>query len=241
MLSSLNICYPDLFLIRPPADTTHRPVDPSHIVISGDSAGGGLSLALLQVIRDAGLPMPAGGVLISPWCDLTHSFPSVHTNTATVSSSFISSKFKISTWATKDIIPSWGVSMQKPSVLWPPPSEEMSSKIQDSLRSRIRQVFHTGQHSHSLAATLMPEPQGVVDVGTTASLPESALPSKQVVSLVARTGETLTIDQQVHLYAQNHLLSHPLISPAMSYLGGLPPLLIIASDKEVLRDEIIYV
>ncbi|EEB87870.1 hypothetical protein MPER_14599, partial [Moniliophthora perniciosa FA553] len=33
---------------------------------------------------------------------------------------------------------------------------------------------------------------------------------------------------------------HPLVSPALSYLGGLPPLFFIASDKEVLRDEIIY-
>lgn len=74
----------DLFLIRPPPGSAHRPVNPLHIVVAGDSAGGGISLALLQIIRDSGLPMPAGGVLISPWCDLTHSFPSVHTNTATV-------------------------------------------------------------------------------------------------------------------------------------------------------------
>lgn len=74
----------DLYLIRPPPEAKHRPVKPAHITIAGDSAGGGLSLALLQVIRDTGLPMPAGGVLISPWCDLTHSFPSIHTNTATV-------------------------------------------------------------------------------------------------------------------------------------------------------------
>jgi hypothetical protein len=74
----------DLFLIRPPPGSDHRAVDPAHVVVAGDSAGGGLTLALLQVIRDSGLPPPAGGVLISPWCDLTHSFPSVHTNTETV-------------------------------------------------------------------------------------------------------------------------------------------------------------
>lgn len=62
----------------------------------------------------------------------------------------------------------------------------------------------------------------------------------QLISLELESGETLMIDQQVHLYAQNSLLAHPLVSPALSYLGGLPPLLIIASDKEVLRDEIIY-
>ena len=51
-----------------------------------------MSLALLQLIRDGGLPLPAGGVLISPWCDLTHSFPSIHVNTTTVRfSGFLSS------------------------------------------------------------------------------------------------------------------------------------------------------
>lgn len=36
------------------------------IVLAGDSAGGGLSLALLLSIRDKGLPMPAGAALFSP-------------------------------------------------------------------------------------------------------------------------------------------------------------------------------
>ena len=69
----------DIFLIRPPEGAAHRPVSPERIVIARNSADGGLSLALLQVIRDSGLPAPAGGVLISPWCDLTHSFPSTIT------------------------------------------------------------------------------------------------------------------------------------------------------------------
>lgn len=43
---------------------------PEHIVLAGDSAGGGLSLALLQVVRDQHLPMPAGTALLSPWTDL---------------------------------------------------------------------------------------------------------------------------------------------------------------------------
>jgi len=73
-----------LFLINPPEGAAHRPVRSERIVIAGDSAGGGLSLALLQVIRDSGLPAPAGGVLISPWCDFTHSFPSIFMNTDTV-------------------------------------------------------------------------------------------------------------------------------------------------------------
>jgi acetyl esterase/lipase len=40
-------------------------------VIAGDSAGGGLTVATLLVLRDRGLPRPAAGVCISPWVDLT--------------------------------------------------------------------------------------------------------------------------------------------------------------------------
>ncbi|KAH9023202.1 hypothetical protein EDB84DRAFT_1509362 [Lactarius hengduanensis] len=32
----------------------------------------------------------------------------------------------------------------------------------------------------------------------------------------------------------------PLVSPALAYLGGFPPLFVIASDREVLRDEIVF-
>lgn len=52
---------------------------PEEIVIAGDSAGGGLTAATLCAIRDAGLPMPAGGALLSPWLDLTHESPAKRT------------------------------------------------------------------------------------------------------------------------------------------------------------------
>jgi monoterpene epsilon-lactone hydrolase len=42
----------------------------SRIAVAGDSAGGGLTVAALVAIRDAGLPMPAAGVCLSPWVDL---------------------------------------------------------------------------------------------------------------------------------------------------------------------------
>ncbi|WP_036261925.1 alpha/beta hydrolase [Methylocapsa aurea] len=43
---------------------------PQHIALGGDSAGGGLCLALLTSLRDAGHPLPACAWLISPWVDL---------------------------------------------------------------------------------------------------------------------------------------------------------------------------
>jgi acetyl esterase/lipase len=45
-------------------------VDPRRIVVAGDSAGGGLTVALLLALRDAGDALPAAGVCISPWTDL---------------------------------------------------------------------------------------------------------------------------------------------------------------------------
>lgn len=43
---------------------------PASIALAGDSAGGGLVVAALVAIRDAGLPQPACGWTISPWVDM---------------------------------------------------------------------------------------------------------------------------------------------------------------------------
>ena len=43
---------------------------PSRIAVAGDSAGGGLSAATLVAIREAKLPLPAAGALLSPWVDM---------------------------------------------------------------------------------------------------------------------------------------------------------------------------
>lgn len=49
----------------------------SSIVVAGDSAGGGLTIALLLAARDAGLPMPAAAAVFSPWADLTLTSPTI--------------------------------------------------------------------------------------------------------------------------------------------------------------------
>ncbi len=53
--------------------------DPSRVIVAGDSAGGGLSAALLLALRDAGDPLPAGAYLISPWTDLASTGESLKT------------------------------------------------------------------------------------------------------------------------------------------------------------------
>jgi acetyl esterase/lipase len=53
---------------------------PEQVALAGDSAGGGLLLALMVSLRDAGQPLPAAGVCLSPWADLSLSGRSWTTN-----------------------------------------------------------------------------------------------------------------------------------------------------------------
>jgi monoterpene epsilon-lactone hydrolase len=55
---------------------------PGSIAVAGDSAGGGLTVAMLVAARDAGLPMPAAAVAISPWVDLEGTGESLATKLA---------------------------------------------------------------------------------------------------------------------------------------------------------------
>ncbi|PLT35162.1 alpha/beta hydrolase [Bacillus sp. V5-8f] len=45
-------------------------VSPERIIIGGDSAGGGLTMATLLSLREAGDTLPAAAVLLSPWTDM---------------------------------------------------------------------------------------------------------------------------------------------------------------------------
>ncbi|TLS24594.1 hypothetical protein PpBr36_08142 [Pyricularia pennisetigena] len=83
---------------------------PNTIIIAGDSAGGGMVLSVLVTLRDRGIALPAGAVLISPWVDLTHSFPSVAIP------------------SDLDYIPQYGFH-HKPSESWPPPTTDEVRKM----------------------------------------------------------------------------------------------------------------
>jgi epsilon-lactone hydrolase len=48
-------------------------IDPGQIALAGDSAGGGLAVATLLALRDAGTPLPSCAYLMSPYADLTMS------------------------------------------------------------------------------------------------------------------------------------------------------------------------
>jgi monoterpene epsilon-lactone hydrolase len=46
-------------------------IAPGQIALAGESAGGGLAVALLLALREAGVPLPSCGYLMSPYADLT--------------------------------------------------------------------------------------------------------------------------------------------------------------------------
>ncbi|PNH40461.1 hypothetical protein VD0004_g6545 [Verticillium dahliae] len=85
-----------LALLYPPPDAYHEAVEAQNIVFSGDSAGGNLSLALLQTLlelqrqrrtiawfgEEREVPLPAGVAACSPWMDITQSSPSWEANGA---------------------------------------------------------------------------------------------------------------------------------------------------------------
>lgn len=50
------------------------------IILAGDSAGGGLAMALCMYLRDHNMPVPGGIIAMSPWTDLTASGESYETN-----------------------------------------------------------------------------------------------------------------------------------------------------------------
>ena len=150
------------------------------------------------------------------------------------------------------MVPVTGLSLHKPSPLWPPPPNYISNKVHNGLRKNITDVLYRRSRSGPSRT-----PRAARPIGSDNEVPNSetlhaepgfagvaslhvSLDADQSVSLPSATGETIEVTQQIQLYAPNDLLKHPLVSPALSYLGGLPPLLFIAGDREVLRDEIIY-
>ncbi|KAM3443721.1 hypothetical protein NHJ13734_001723 [Beauveria thailandica] len=84
--------------------------DPSTIILAGDSAGGGMAMAVLLILRNQNLPLPAGAILISPWVDLTHSFKSLAGD------------------APMDYLPTNGFH-HRPSKAWPPPNDDDIAEI----------------------------------------------------------------------------------------------------------------
>ena len=213
---------------------------PTEIVLAGDSAGAGMVISMLVILRDRGIPLPAGAILISPWVDLTHSFPSVAGDNHL------------------DYIPSHGF-LHRPSASWPPPSaDDMKHIAMAAVKDYIGEHLprKSSQHERQEADEAVqgfsvdesPEnlrpiqnennPAGAPGAGMR---PGNTIPGAGHDLSIMLDGKLVEIKDQIHMYTTNQLISHPLVSPVLQpSLGGLPPLLILTGSGEVLRDEQIY-
>jgi len=71
-------CVHDVFaLLLPVYDELAACAGSANITIMGDSSGGGISLALAQQLREAGMDQPGRLILLSPWLDATLSNPEI--------------------------------------------------------------------------------------------------------------------------------------------------------------------
>ncbi|KAF2149301.1 alpha/beta-hydrolase [Myriangium duriaei CBS 260.36] len=215
--------------------------DASEIILAGDSAGGGMTISLLVTLRDQGIALPAGAILLSPWVDLTHSFPSV------------------SGEGTLDYIPAMGFH-HRPSLAWPPPNanelkELRAGTFQKSGKVRKGSATHketeavTGLHVEPIGnpTVTVPGTEGTSRAVSTdpkskdTSSPQAASAGVAPNLSLEIDGKRVEILDQIQMYATNQLLTHPLVSPVMqSSLGGLPPLLIQTGGGELLCDEQVY-
>ena len=207
--------------------------------------------SILVILRDRGLFLPAGAILISPWVDLTHSFPSVAGD------------------GSLDYIPAHGF-LNKPSLSWPPPNPEHLELVANLAPEKTvgeaeqRIVDSKGRGETTKESKLAPEttkeallnPPKHQFLEVSNSVEEMVHPtnSQDARSKSGNTrtepghhlsinikGKTIIIKDQFHMYTTNQLLSHPLVSPVLQpSLGGLPPLLILTGGGELLRDEQIY-
>ncbi|KAI1625122.1 esterase/lipase [Exophiala viscosa] len=208
--------------------------DPSEIILAGDSAGGGMVVSILCLLRDQALPLPAGAVLISPWVDLTHSFPSLSGD------------------AEEDYIPSHGF-MHKPSASWPPPNDQELSTISamakggKSLDTAVSKGTHSHEADHATAGqnTSSELEHRVNGPGCHPAVPVRGdgqiFPGPQLPLSIELDGKHVVLKDQIQMYTTNQLLAHPLVSPALQpSLGALPPICILTGGGEILRDEQIY-
>lgn len=70
--------YTDVFeMITPLYQETVKKVKSENLIIMGDSAGGGMALALVQKIGQEDLTKPSKTILISPWLDVTMENPEI--------------------------------------------------------------------------------------------------------------------------------------------------------------------
>jgi acetyl esterase/lipase len=177
----------------------HDPYKPEEIIISGDSAGGGLSMALLNYLnmylkREDGsllVPLPLGAVLLSPWVDLTCSSKSWEDNKGL------------------DFLPAEVTDLHQPVI----------ESVQHPVYSYC--FGDSGREVELLS------PKGTTMGRIPSIVSLSKLAETEFVKKDQEWMETCL--QEAERDALERFVRHPLVSPIFGELKGLPPILIVSS------------
>lgn len=155
--------------------------DSSTILLAGDSAGGGMVLSMLCVLRDRGVPLPAGGILISPWADLMHSFPSSAAD------------------APFDYIPQSGFH-HKPSRAWPPPNDDDIAILRGEAVKRANKTVASNSTRVSSARASSSKPTNSESANTDSTRDSAASATRPTKYLtVSMDGKSVTIKDQIQV------------------------------------------
>lgn len=137
-----------------------------------------------------------------------------------------------------------GIETSDPPLLWKTRSSESIHTSDPEAAGKLEKLLkRKKEHGEQ------PEDPSIVNPNCYARLSDGGISASRAGPTLAQSpdvlrlpayGERIAIDTQIQLYATNAQLCHPFVSPVLGYLGGLPPIYVLAGDSEVLRDEIIY-
>ncbi|KAJ4298952.1 hypothetical protein N0V90_004195 [Kalmusia sp. IMI 367209] len=188
---------------------------------------------LMDLMRDQGIPLPAGAILLSPWVDLTHSFPSLAGD------------------GKMDYIPAHGF-VHKPSMSWPPPNAddllalEGKAPVQETPLSGAppaqdkkvekeakKEEKNDRVRGFSLTKTDKPDLNDIVKASdTNGDASEVWVSQDGTYSIGPKSMFSLKLDGKL-IEIKDQI--------QIPRLGGLPPLLIQVGGGELLKDEQIYI
>ncbi|KAJ2999614.1 hypothetical protein HDV02_002383 [Globomyces sp. JEL0801] len=202
-----------VFSYTSPDIQRHEPYAPQDIIISGDSAGGGLAMALLNYLnmylRDKNtcsiIPLPRGAILLSPWVDLS-----------------CTSK-------------SWSENQELDFL--PPHARKLHEPVFNDFQHPVYS-YCFGENTGRPLDILSPTGSEFLNrIPSFISMKkfEEAQSSKQ-----ATNGDDAWIQQKMgesERDAIERFVRHPLVSPIFGEFKDLPPILIQAGECELLRDE----
>ncbi|TLF94960.1 alpha/beta hydrolase [Nocardia cyriacigeorgica] len=152
-----------------------------HIILAGDSAGGGLSFRLAVEIRDRGLPMPAAIAAIAPWADYDSTRRSAHPNDRIypmLSAAALGTPGRLGLARDGKLDPKWSAVNHDftglPPVLIQVGSTEVLRSDADHLAANCAaagvpcrmQIWHRAIHVFQAGADLLPDArQAIGDIG----------------------------------------------------------------------------